>query len=43
MSLFRDLRDFLTEKNYFRDNSNSLTGEVKYKSMPFSLGKKNNI
>ena len=36
----RNLPDCFTEKNYFRDSNNSLTGEVKEKLMRFPLDKK---
>ena len=41
MSLLRNLPDCFNEKRKkIKDNSNSLTGEVKHKSMRFSLGRK---
>ena len=41
MSLLRNFLDCFTGKNHFRDNSNSLTGEVKHKTTRFSLDKNN--
>ena len=41
MSLLRNPPGPFTEKQHFTDNSNSLTGEVKHKSMRFSLEKSN--
>ena len=42
MSLLRNFPDCFTKK-HFRDNSNSLTGEIKQKSMRFSLNQKNTL
>ena len=39
MSLLRNLPDYFREKKHFRNNGNSLTGELKHKSLRFSLDK----
>ena len=39
MSLLRNLPDCFREKKHFRNNGNSLTGELKHKSLRFSLDK----
>ena len=40
ISLLRNLPKCFIEKKHFKDNSNSMIGEVKHKPMRFSLDKK---
>ena len=40
MNLLRNLHGWFREKKQFRGSDNSLTGEVKHKSMRFSFDKK---